>query len=127
MPAGHGGQHGGHGGGGEHRTDLLDVTPDAVPALRAAFADARDRVARQLELSETTLRVQPWAKDPVSQEATTGVNQLTADHERAALDALRAYRTQLDTAVHTLDRVAAQYHLLEEDNAATVTQQGTGG
>ncbi|WP_253889264.1 transcriptional regulator [Actinokineospora diospyrosa] len=132
VPPGHGGHGGsGHGHGGGHgrdqRTDLLDITPEAVPALRSAFADAKARVDRQLELGETGLRVDSWAKDPVSLDAAGGVNRLTVDSERAALDALRAYSAQLDTAVHTLDRVAAQYRLLEEDNAATVTQQGTGG
>ncbi|MBM7770100.1 hypothetical protein JOD54_000304 [Actinokineospora baliensis] len=128
VPPGHGGHGGqGHGGGRDQRTDLLDITPEAVPALRSAFAEARARVDRQLELGETGLRVEPWAKDPVSLDAGGWVNRLTVDSERAALDALRAYRTQLDTAVHTLDRVAAQYQLLEEDNTATVTQQGTGG
>ncbi|WP_018682402.1 hypothetical protein [Actinokineospora enzanensis] len=115
----------GHGGG--RGQDLLDLAPEAVPALRAAFVDALASVDRQLELGETGLAVEAWAHDPVSQDATRAVNALTAHSERAALDQLRAYRAQLDTAVHNLDKVAEQYRLLEDDNAATVTQKGATG
>ncbi|PPK69762.1 transcriptional regulator [Actinokineospora auranticolor] len=117
----------GHGHGGGRGHDLLDLAPEAVPALRAAFADALAKVDGQLELGETGLAVERWARDPVSEDATRVFNARTVHHERAALDALRAYRARLDTAVHTLDRVAEQYRLLEEDNRATVTQKGTAG
>ncbi|GLZ38561.1 transcriptional regulator [Actinokineospora sp. NBRC 105648] len=127
MPPGNN-RHGGHGGhGGDHRDDLLDVTPEAVPGLRSAFATALARVDHELELADTGLRVEPWAKDPVSQDAGKGINALTVDHEQAAIEALRAYRRQLDTAVHTLETITEQYRLLEEDNQATVTQKGAAG
>ncbi len=124
MPPGTNGQNG-HAGG--RREDLLDVTPEAVPALRAAFSAALAKVDGQLELADTGLRVEPWAQDPVSLDATRSVNALTIDHDKAAIEALRAYRTQLDTAVHTLDKITEQYRLLEEDNQATVTQKGAAG
>ncbi|WP_157440554.1 transcriptional regulator [Actinokineospora inagensis] len=118
----------GHRGHGPGDTEgLLDVAPEAVPTLRAAFADARDRVDQQLALGTTGLLVEPWAQDPVSLVAADGVNRLTAGGDRAVLDALTTYRAQLDTAVHTLDQVAEQYRLLEEDNEATVTQRGSEG
>ncbi|SDD20193.1 hypothetical protein [Actinokineospora iranica] len=123
MPAGTNG-HGQGGPGGDQRRDLLDVSPEAVPGLRSAFATALSRVDDQLRLGETGLRVEAWAGDPVSQDAAAVVNALTVDHEQAALDVLLAYRAQLDTAVHTLDKIAEQYRLLEEDNQVTVTRRG---
>ncbi|OLR90488.1 hypothetical protein BJP25_28035 [Actinokineospora bangkokensis] len=106
---------------------MLNVAPEAVPGLRAAFAEALARVDGELGLDDIGLRVEPWAKDPVSLEAATAVNGLAADdQERAALLALRSFRAQLDTAVHNLDKVAEHYRLLEEDNSATVTQRGQG-
>ncbi|WP_143219271.1 transcriptional regulator [Actinokineospora bangkokensis] len=128
APAGHGhGNQGGPGGRGDDPLDVLNVAPEAVPGLRAAFAEALARVDGELGLDDIGLRVEPWAKDPVSLEAATAVNGLAADdQERAALLALRSFRAQLDTAVHNLDKVAEHYRLLEEDNSATVTQRGQG-
>ncbi|MCG8919396.1 transcriptional regulator [Actinokineospora sp. PR83] len=122
------GQGGGQGGLPGNPLDVLNVAPEAVPGLRAAFTAALSRIDGELGLDDIGLRVEPWAKDPVSAEAATAVNGLTADdQERAALLALRTFRAQLDTAVHNLDKITEQYRLLEEDNSATVTQKGSQG
>lgn len=104
-----------HGGGGT-QNDIVKVDPDAVPGLRSAFADALDRVDRQLELAEAELRVTSWAKDPVSQGATVLFNDRSVESDRSALDTLRAYRAQLDAAVQNLDKTAQQYAKTDGDN-----------
>ncbi len=105
----------------------LFVEPGAVPALRDAFADALARVDREIELSDASLRVEAWANDPVSSKATKAFNNRSVDDAASALDALRAYRTQLSTAIETLDKTAAQYRVSDEDNSVTVgKQEGSG-
>lgn len=102
------------------------VEPGAVPALRNAFADALAKVDRQIELAGNDLRVTGWANDPVSTAATDAFNQRSVDAESSALDTLRAYRTQLNTAVETLTQTAEQYRVSEEDNSATVGTKDAG-
>lgn len=104
-----------HGGGGPQQ-DIVKVDPDAVPALRSAFADALAKVDRQLELAEAELRVTAWAKDPVSQGATTLFNDRSVESDRSAVDTLRAYRVQLDAAVQNLDKTTQQYDKTDGDN-----------
>ncbi|HVK25085.1 MAG TPA: hypothetical protein VM677_27305 [Actinokineospora sp.] len=121
---GHGGGHGG-GNGSPHREDLLDLDPQAVPALRGAFIAALDQVDRQLEQA-ADLRITAWANDPVSTHAADVVNALSVDSDFAALDALQDFRRQLGTAVDNLDKIADQYRVLEDDTQATVSQTGQG-
>jgi len=115
-----------HGGGGPSQNDILKVDPDAVPALRGAFVDALAKVDRQLELADKELRVTAWAKDPVSMDATTRFNDRSVESVKSAVDTLRAYRTQLDTAVRTLDKTAEQYQVTDRENATGTTKHGEG-
>ncbi|MGB3441244.1 MAG: transcriptional regulator [Actinophytocola sp.] len=105
-----------HGGGGTQNEDVVKVDPDAVPGLRSAFADALDRVDRQLELAEAELRVTSWAKDPVSQGATVLFNDRSVESDRSAVDTLRSYREQLDAAIQNLDKTAQQYEKTDGEN-----------
>jgi hypothetical protein len=114
-----------HGGGGSHN-DILKVDPDAVPGLRSAFADALARVDRQLELADAELRVTAWARDPVSQGATTLFNERSVDADEAAVDTLRAYRAQLDAAVQNLDKTAQQYRKVDSDTIHGVGKNDQG-
>lgn len=112
-----------HGGGGT-QNDIVKVDPDAVPALRSAFADALARVDRQLELAEAELRVTAWAKDPVSQGAAVLFNDRSVEPDRSAVDTLRAYRAELDAAVQNLDMTARQYDKTDGDNVHGVGKHG---
>jgi hypothetical protein len=115
----------GKNGGSEH--DILQVDPDAVPGLRTAFANALARVDRQLELVDKELRVTAWAKDPVSLGATKLFNNRSLDSDYgAAVDMLRAYRAELDTAVQNLDMNVAQYHKTDQDNVIGVRTSENG-
>jgi hypothetical protein len=118
-----------HGGGGPQDSvidNVIQVDPDAVPGLRAAFADALARVDHQLELAEAELRVETWAKDPVSTGATLLFNDRSVESERSALDTLRTYRIQLDAAVQNLDQTAKQYAKTDGDNVHGVGNHDEG-
>jgi hypothetical protein len=108
-------------------SNQLHVEQGAVSALRDAFADALAKVDRQIALAGNDLRVSGWANDPVSRQATADFNQHSVE-AGSALDTLRAYRQELDTAVQTLELTAHQYHVSEQENSVTVGKEepGTG-
>jgi hypothetical protein len=106
--------------------NVLDVSPDVVPALRSAFFDAMTKVDRQIELAGNDLRQSSWAQDPISQDATEIFNNRSVNPDGSALDMLRAYRSELDAAVSALDAISQQYHVMEQDNSVTVGQQPGG-
>lgn len=110
--------------GRNNRENTLQVDPDAVPMLRSAFVDALNKVDKQLELAEKELRVSPWAKDPVSQDATNAFNNRSVDSARSAVDSLRAFRTQLNIAVVNLDKTAEQYRETDGDGRVGVNRNG---
>jgi hypothetical protein len=129
--SGHGQQHdqaGKHGQGGTHGGDSsgLDVSPDVVPALRSSFFDAMTKIDRQLELAGSDLRQSSWAQDPISQDATEIFNDHSVNPDGSALDMLRAYRNELESAVAALDAISNQYAAMEQDNSVTVGQQPGG-
>ncbi len=128
MTGQHGGEHG-HGNGGQQTAsaDALRIDPEAVPALRGAFADALSKVDEQLRLAEQELRVTAWAKDPVSQDAAVLFNERSVDTTASAVDSLRAYRDQLTVAVANLDKTAEQYSAVDNDGHSGVTRNGDGG
>jgi hypothetical protein len=117
---------GDHVPGSDFYGDFLRIDPDAMPALRGAFVDALAKVDRQLEVAAAELRVTAWARDPVSQNATGLFNDRSVDHAESAVDTLRAYRQQLDIAVHNLDRTAEQYRAVDGDGSAGVTRNDEG-
>lgn len=120
---GHGNNHGGV--ADPHvSTDSLKVDPEAVPALRRAFADALSKIEEQLRLANQELRVTPWAKDPVSQDAAARFNERSVDTAASALDTLRAYRDRLNVAVANLDKTAEQYSAVDKGGERSVTKNG---
>lgn len=123
-----GGGHGHGNGGGQHAVsgDGLRIDPEAVPALRGAFADALSRVEEQLRLANQELRVTAWAKDPVSQGAAVLFNERSVDTAASAIDSLRSYRDQLAVAVANLDKTAQQYHAVDRGGQRGVAK-GDGG
>ena len=128
MAGKRGGGHG-HGNGGQQAApaDGLTIDPEAVPALRSAFADALSRVDEQLRLADLELRVTAWAKDPVSQDAAVLFNERSVDTTTSATDALRTYRDQLNVAVANLDKTAEQYSAVDNGSNSGVLKSGDGG
>lgn len=128
APGGHRAGHGpGNGQDRDDRTSILQIDPDAVPLLRNAFADALSRVDQQLTLADQELRVTPWGKDPVSQDAAMVFNERSVDTAVSAVDSLRAYRDQLNVAVANLDKTAEQYSAVDQDGQSGVDKNGDGG
>ena len=129
MAGKHGGGHGHGSNTAQHAgpADGLRVSPEAVPALRRAFADALSRVDEQLRVADHELRITAWAKDPVSQSAATLFNQRSVDTAESAIDSLRAYRDQLTVAVANLDKTAEQYSAVDNHGHSGVTKNGDGG
>jgi hypothetical protein len=125
----HGGGHGHGNTGGQQAApaDGLKIDPEAVPALRSAFADALSRVEEQLRLADQELRVTAWAKDPVSQDAAVLFNQRSVDTAASAVDSLRAYRDQLNIAVANLDKTAEQYSAVDKGSNSGMVKSGDGG
>jgi len=125
----HGGGHGHGNTGGQQAApaDELKIDPEAVPALRSAFADALSRVEEQLRLADQELRVTAWAKDPVSQDAAVLFNQRSVDTAASAVDSLRAYRDQLNIAVANLDKTAEQYSAVDKGSNSGMVKSGDGG
>lgn len=113
--------------GQDGRNSVLQVDPEAVPALRRAFVDALAKVDKQLELADKELRVAAWAKDPVSLDAMAAFNDRSVDSAQSALDSLRAFREQLNVAVLNLDKTAQQYREVDGDGRAGVNRNGDGG
>lgn len=97
----------------------LRVDRDAVPHLRKVFDDAMSKLDVQIDLAMTAVRVAPWAGDPVSANAAQDFNQHTLDGPGSALDALRAYQRQLKSASDALEKVAAEYQIVENDNTSS--------
>ncbi|HEV7650131.1 MAG TPA: transcriptional regulator [Actinophytocola sp.] len=128
MSGKHGGGHGHGGTGGQQAAsaDELKIDPEAVPALRSAFADALSRVDEQLRLADQELRVTAWAKDPVSQDAAVLFNQRSVDTAESAVDSLRAYRDQLTVAVANLDKTAEQYSAVDKGGQSGVRKSDGG-
>jgi hypothetical protein len=117
-----------HGGAEPHASaDSLKVDPEAVPGLRRVFADALSKVEEQLRLANQELRVTPWAKDPVSQDAAVRFNERSVDTTESALDSLRAYRDRLNVAVANLDKTAEQYSAVDNGGERGVIKNGDGG
>lgn len=116
-------------GGGQQTgsADGLRIEPEAVPALRGAFADALSRVDEQLRLADQELRITAWAKDPISQDAALLFNERSVDTAASAIDSLRAYRDRLTVAVANLDKTAEQYSAVDKDSSGGVTKNGDGG
>lgn len=124
---GHGNSHGNAGAQQAAPADSLKIDPEAVPALRSAFADALSRVEEQLRLADQELRLTAWAKDPVSQDAAVVFNERAVDTAASAVDSLRAYRDQLNVAVSNLDKTAEQYSAVDKGSQSGVVKTGDGG
>ena len=99
------------------------VDPNAIPSLRAAFTGALVKLDKQIEMAISDIRIRPWAGDPVSQQATTNLNDHTLGVD-SALDALQAYQRQLKGALDALIQVEQGYHTIEQDTANGFHVQG---
>ncbi|HEV7907060.1 MAG TPA: transcriptional regulator, partial [Pseudonocardiaceae bacterium] len=66
-----------------------------------------------------TLFARQWADDPVSNETAQKFNQDTFESgDRAALQALKGYRSQLKGVIDQLTQIENTYRKVEGDNTA---------
>jgi hypothetical protein len=97
----------------------LHVDPSAIPQARKVFEDALGRLNDQLGDAMETLFARQWADDPVSNETAQKFNQDTFESgDRAALQALKGYRSQLKGVIDQLTQIENTYRKVEGDNTA---------
>jgi hypothetical protein len=97
----------------------LHVDPSAIPQARKVFEDALGRLNDQLGDAMETLFARQWAEDPVSKETAEKFNQDTFESgDRAALQALEGYRSQLKGVIDQLTQIENTYRKVEGDNTA---------
>lgn len=101
----------------------LSVEPSAIPAARAAFETALDKVTQQLAALAGT-STPAWAGDPVSHETAQKFNDRTHSDANSAVDVLKGYQKQLQGAVDALKATEARYRQVEGDNAALWGKHG---
>ncbi|MBB5954565.1 hypothetical protein FHS29_001135 [Saccharothrix tamanrassetensis] len=116
------------GGGGSTSTppeysgtqQKLHVDPTAIPEARKVFTDALNRLEPEINNAVTAVRARAWAGDPVSKETAQAFNRDTFETgETAALNAILAYRDQLQGCVDQLTAIEADYRRVEGDNVAS--------
>ncbi|KAA2260129.1 transcriptional regulator [Solihabitans fulvus] len=95
----------------------LSIDPSAIPAARASFETALDKVKLQIRTIQD-LDVSPWAGDPVSTETADHFNNRARSDANSALDVLKGYQQQLQGTVDALKATEASYRQVEGDNAA---------
>lgn len=99
----------------------LAVTPEAVPALRAAFIRAVDRMDTALSsLCDTGYLHEAWLGDEVSERVRVHYNTIAIDGEHSAYNALTAYRDELKRIADHLALTEAGYEQTEASNAANL-------
>ncbi|GAA1356100.1 transcriptional regulator [Saccharothrix algeriensis] len=98
----------------------LSVDPTAIPEARAVFTEALNRLDPQIRNAMTAVEARPWAGDPVSRETADAFNRDTFEAgDTAALNAILAYREQLQGVVDQLTAIEADYRRVEGDNVAS--------
>jgi hypothetical protein len=102
----------------------LRVDRESLPYLRRVFNGAMSKLDQQIELAMTSVRVSPWAGDPVSGNAATDFNNRSVDDGDSALNVLRAYQQRLKSASDALEQVAREYRIVESNNSASFGAQG---
>ncbi|WP_433266380.1 transcriptional regulator [Actinosynnema sp. CS-041913] len=116
------------GGGGSTQTppeysgkqQKLSVDPTAIPEARKVFTDALNRLEPQIQNAIDAVEARPWAGDPVSKETAQAFNRETFEAgDAAALNAILAYREQLQGVVDQLTAIEADYRRVEGDNVAS--------
>ena len=97
----------------------LRIEPHALPAVRAAFAQALATLSPHLlRLREVGYLQEAWLGDEVSEEVRQYYNAHVMDSPEGPYAALRAYEQRLQGVHDALDRMEQEYRRTEGDNAA---------
>ncbi|BBG04483.1 MULTISPECIES: DUF2046 domain-containing protein [Pseudonocardia] len=88
----------------------LRIDPTTPTAVVAALDRAADRLATALDLLDADARrIQPWLGDPVSADAAARYATHSADGPGAAIERIRALRTELVRARDAVARSGRDY------------------
>jgi hypothetical protein len=99
----------------------LNVQPEALPAVRAAFEDALTELQGQLlRLNQGGFIPRPWLLDPVSEETRVFYNTTVMEAGDGSLSALLAYQTELTRILESLKAMEDNYSRTEGDVAGLV-------
>ncbi|MEV1291313.1 PE domain-containing protein [Pseudonocardia sp. NPDC049635] len=99
----------------------LRIDPSTPPTVVAALDRAADRLATVLDrLDADARRVRPWLGDPVSAQAAARYAGHAADGADAAIERIRALRTELVRARDAVARSGRAYTATEAAVAGTL-------
>jgi hypothetical protein len=94
----------------------LNVQPEALPAVRAAFEEAlTDLQTQLLRITNGGFIPQPWLLDPVSEETRLFYNTTVMEAGDGSLSALLSYQTELTRIVESLKAMEDNYGRTEVD------------
>lgn len=97
----------------------LRVEPHALPAMKAAFAEALTTLRPHLaRLREVGYLHEAWLGDEMSEYVRYHYNTYIMGEKESPYAALRAYEQRLQDVHDALDRMEQEYRRTEGDNAA---------
>ena len=103
----------------ERQQDVLRLQPHMLPALRAEFRSAVDRVSAALtDLNRRAYLAGPWLGDQVSDEVAAYYTARALDGPDSSYQSLLAYRDELTRIHATLQQMEATYRRTEGENTA---------
>lgn len=95
----------------------MRVSPQALPAMRAAYDKALDDLGAQLRaLRDVGHLAGPWLGDPVSQETFEFYNRRVMEAPDGPYHALLAYEAELVRVRDQLTAMEADYRRTEGEN-----------
>jgi hypothetical protein len=100
---------------GGYVASSFSIEPQAIPALQASLTDIYHQYESFARLRSGEIMLQPLGSDPASLETAKRHNQKAG----AAIKAIEAYASQLQSVIKSLGQQAARYHVTEATSAAS--------
>ncbi|ACU40664.1 hypothetical protein KCV87_21635 [Actinosynnema pretiosum subsp. pretiosum] len=98
----------------------LKLDAGSIPKARELFTKALADFDDQFQVVEPSVKAKPWGGDPVSKETAEKFNHDTFDAgDNAAMQALVAYRKQIQGVIDQLAQIEATYTGVETGNQAS--------
>ena len=103
----------------DRQQDVLRLQPHMIPALRAAFGAAVDKVNKSIvSLHRGGYLPEPWLGDEISSEVAAHYTSRAMDAPDSSHQALVSYQAELRRIHDTLQRMEDNYRRTEGDNEA---------
>lgn len=98
----------------------MKLDAGSIPKARELFTKALADFDDQFQVVEPSVKAKPWGGDPVSKETAEKFNHDTFDAgDNAAMQALVAYRKQIQGVIDQLAQIEATYTGVETGNQAS--------